>query len=91
MIKNASATSFVSVALFTALTYTSSKFLPSGLAGAKFGWPFVFFTTDPEKEIMAGKSFSLLNLSIDFMICLSIGFLLVQLLSVDKRRKSKLA
>jgi general stress protein CsbA len=91
MIKQLSATSFVSVVLFTAINYTHSKFLTSYLIGANFGWPFVFFTSDPEKEIMAGKSFSLINLSIDFFICLIIGFLLVQILSVRKRRKNNLA
>lgn len=91
MIKQLSVTSFVSVVLFTAVNYTHSKFLTSYLIGANFGWPLVFFTSDPEKEIMAGKSFYLLNLSIDFLICLVIGFLLVQMLSIRKRRRNNLA
>ncbi len=91
MIKHASATSFVSVILFTAFTYTYSKFVTTASDGAKFGWPLVFFSTDPEKEIMAGNSFSLFNLSVDLMICIAMGFLIVQLLSLDKRRKKRLA
>lgn len=91
MIKNVSRSSFVSVILFTAYTFTVSKFQPSYLAGAKFGWPFVFFTTEPDKQIMAGRYFSFLNLSIDFAICFIFSFLLVQLLSFGKRDKRRLA
>ncbi len=91
MIKNASISSLVSVILFTATTFTVSKFQTSYLVGANFGWPFIFFTTEPDKKVMADKYFSFINLSIDFLICVLIGFLLVQLLSFGKREKRHLA
>ncbi len=74
MIKNASLSSLVSVILFTASTFTVSKFQTSYLVGAKFGWPLVFFSSEPDKEVMADKYFSFLNLSIDFFICVAAGF-----------------
>ena len=91
MIKNLSMASLVSVILFTASTFTVSKFQPSYLVGANFGWPLVFFTTDPDKEILADKYFSFANLSLDFLICAIISFLIVQFLSVGKREKRRLA
>lgn len=91
MIKNASIVSLVSVLLFTATTFTVSKFQTSYLVGANFGWPLVFFSSDPDKQIMANKYFSFLNLSIDFLICVAISFLLVQIFSNNKRQKRRLA
>jgi len=91
MIKNLSLTSLVSVVFFTAYTFTVSKFQTSYLVGAKFGWPLVFFSTEPDKQIMADRYFSFVNLSIDFLICFVFSFLLVQLLSFGKRNKRHLA
>ena len=92
MTKNVSIASLISVILFTATTFPISKFQPSYLVGANFGWPLAFFTSDPDKDIMADKSFSFLNLSIDFLICVVISFLMMHLLSLSgKREKRRLA
>lgn len=92
MTKIISIASLVSVLLFTATTFTVSKFQTSYLVGANFGWPLAFFTSDPDKQIMANRSFSFLNLSIDFLICVVIGFLMVHFLSLgSKREKRRLA
>ena len=90
MIKNTSIASLVSVSLFMLLTFNSSKFQSGYEDGAVFGWPFIFFSAGPEKEILAVKSFSLLNLTLDMFICISFGFILVRVLAMFKvERKSR--
>lgn len=89
--KNVSIASLISVLLFTAATFPVSKFQTSYLVGANFGWPLAFFTSDPDKQIMAGRYFSFMNLSIDFSICALISFLMVHFLSLGKREKRRLA
>jgi hypothetical protein len=86
MIKYASVTSLITTILFVALNFTTSKFQAFN-NNIHFGYPFVFFTSEPEYLNGANKDFSLFNLGIDLICCLTVACLIVSLFTRMKQVK----
>jgi hypothetical protein len=88
MTKKISVISLISVITFTALNFATSQFHNAYDDESRIGWPFIFFTADPEKQIDASRSFFFLNFLLDWLICILISVTLVYLFSSDKKVKN---
>jgi len=91
MTKKLSFVSLIAVLLFIGTNFCFSNFESYYLQGARLGWPLLFFSAEPEKQLMATKYFSLINFTIDFLIFTSIAILLVLLKTAGKKNKRHLA
>jgi hypothetical protein len=91
--KKTSVITLVSSLVFTAITFTSTKFASTFNDYSQFGWPFVFFSAEPEKQINSQNSFVLPALLIDVVLCVIISYLLVTVLSLFgvKRKREQLS
>ncbi|MDE3234599.1 MAG: hypothetical protein KGO81_01500 [Bacteroidota bacterium] len=89
MIKYASIASLVTVITFVSVTFTAGKFQTFS-NNIRFGWPFNFFTSEPEYIIGAEKQFSLLGLTADLVICFIFSLLVVQIIAIGKKPAKKM-
>ncbi len=85
MIKKISAVSLIAVILFLSSNMTTTRLHNAYTDESKIGWPFVFFTAEPEKQIDAGRFFSSLYLGLDLLICIAASFVLFYLFPTGKK------
>jgi len=90
MTKIAPSTILLTTIVFIAINFSTSKF-QSFSRNIQFGFPFTFFTSEPEKLIGASNSFSALNLSLDILSVLICCGIIVKFLSVQFRHEKNAA
>lgn len=91
--KKASVVTLVTSLLFTTITFTSTKFSSTFNDYSQFGWPAVFFSAEPEKQIDAQNSFSFSALMLDVFLCITASYFLVSLIGLFsvKRKREQLS